>query len=111
MKKIDINVDDIPISLLLKIKEKIYKLYFHYNYFGDRIYVDLFTENGDIIFKDEKIVYGTPLWLPFLKDSSGNLNPDFPNGYIRAISIDGIEREVNLENFGKSVILTLSDVE
>ena len=109
MEIIEIDKNLIPYRFKIKITNGIFQLGIRYNDYADRIYVDLFTDTGDIIQDNETMTYGIPLFKNVMEDVNGNLNPSYPDKYIQPLAPDGVEVECNLENLGVSYFLALRD--
>lgn len=109
MDIIKIKKDKIPYRTKIKFSNGIFEFRFRYNRFADRIYVDVYNEDSELLADSEKLVYGIPLWYKILEDNDGNLNIDFPDKYIIPLSADGEERPVNLKNLQENIFLTIQD--
>jgi hypothetical protein len=109
MEIIEIDKNLIPYRFKMKFSNRIFQLGIRYNDFADRLYIDLFDDNGNIIQDNEVITYGIPLFKNTMEDINGNLNPNYPDKYIQPLAPNGIEVECNLKNFGVSYFLALRD--
>lgn len=109
MEIIEINKNLIPYKFKVKFSNGIFQFGIRYNDFSDRLYIDLFTDTGDIIHDNETLTYGIPLFKQVMEDINGNLNPNYPNKYIQPLAPDGDEVECNLANLGESYFLAVRD--
>jgi len=106
---IEIKKDKIPYKTKIKFSNGAFQFGFRYNQNADRFFVDLYTENGELIHDSERMIFGFPLFWNVMEDLQGNLNPNFPDKYIIPSSDDGSEKEPNLSNISESVFLKLQD--
>lgn len=104
---IRIKKEKIPYKTKVKFSNGIFKLGFRYNSTADRLLVDLYTEDGELIQDSERMMQEQPLWWIMLEDIQGNHNPIYPDAYLIPVSDDGTEKEVNLENINSSIFLKI----
>ena len=109
MEIIEIDKSLIPYKFKLKCSNGIFQFGIRYNEYADRIFIDLFTDTGDIIHDNETLTYGIPLFKNVMEDINNNLNPLYPDKYIQPLSADGEEVECNLTNLGESYFLAVRD--
>ena len=109
MTIIEIDKDLIPYKFNLKFTNDTFKFCIRYNSYSDRIVIDLYDTDDNIIQDNATVTYGIPMFMQFMEDSNGNLNPNYPDKYIIPLSTDGEEVTCNLENLGETYFLTLID--
>ena len=109
MDIIDIDKDSIPYTFSLKFTNDTFKFCIRYNAYSDRVIMDLYDTDNNLIQDNETLTYGIPLFKQFMEDGSGNLNSDYPDKYIIPLASDGEEVECNLSNLGESYFLALID--
>ena len=108
-----INLDntDIPCKKKIVIDDETFILHAKYRAYDDRLTVDLYDEFENVLGVGEKLVFGVPIFYYMLKDNKDNYNNKFPKQFIVPYSVDGKEKETNLENFGKEYFLTIFEQE
>lgn len=100
---IEVFPDDIPYKQEVVIGNTSHILQFGHNTVSDTVEVDLFDTSGALIHGGETLVYGMPLWYPFIGQ------PGYPTVYITPASVDGIECPINLSTLGAQIQLTITD--
>lgn len=109
MTIISIDKDLIPYKFKIKFSNGTFQFHIRYNSYSDRILIDLYNSDEDIVHDNAQLTYGIPLFYNFLEDSNGNLNNNYPNKYIIPLSTDDVEVECNFENLGDTYFLMLVD--
>lgn len=107
MDIIEIDKTLIPYKFKIKFSNGTFQFGIRYNDYSDRILVDLYNENGELIHDNEELVYGIPLFKSVMEDVNGNLNNDYPIKYIQPLSTDGSEVVCNLANLGETYFLAV----
>lgn len=101
MEVIAVTVDDIPYKQEVVLDSTSHIVQFRHNPVTDTVEVDLYDTAGNLIHSGETIVYGMPLWYPFLGQNG------YPKVNIVPVSVDGVERLVNMETLGTLVKLAV----
>lgn len=96
-----IKKESIPYITDINIEGKNYQIEFKYNQYDERVYVDLYTSEGDLIYPNEPIIFGVPLWFNKLVDEKGNFNKKFPNKYIIPNTLDRKVVKITYDNIDK----------
>lgn len=109
MEVLDIVKDDIPYSFKVKFDNGSFFLSIKYNSIMDRFYIDLYDEDSNVIYENEMIQYGIPLWYQYYEDDNFNQNDSLPLKWLIAISADGVYREVNFKNLQENVFIAIVD--
>ena len=107
---IAIDKNKIPYKFDIKFENGIFRFKISYNKFNDRIYIELYDTDDNVIFENEMLQFGMPCWLPQMIDNQNNLNPDYPNKFLVPLSASGEELPVNILNIGESVFLSIQEV-
>lgn len=79
---INISKEQIPYITDVEINGKLFKLGFNYNLYDNRIYIDLYDENGNVLSEDEPIVLGQILFSRYYIDNATNFRNEFPKALI-----------------------------
>ena len=82
LTKIKLNKELIPSKIELIINGEIFYLGFNYNLYDERIYIDLYNAEDNLIQSQEPIILATPLWSRFQIDVAGNIKKGFPKALI-----------------------------
>lgn len=96
---INIDVDKIPYTFRIKLRDKTFIFTIKYNDIGKFFTVDLFDSNGEILALGEIVRYGRPLFNTIEDDR-------FPIPIIVPLCINGTNTDgVTLDNLGSTVKL------
>lgn len=99
--KIDILKESIPYSTDITIAGTTFRFDFKYNSFDERVYIDLYDMEGNLIYPNEPILFGIPLWFNKVVDETGNFNKKFPQKYIIPNTLDRRIEKITLLNIDK----------
>lgn len=98
---ITILKESIPYSTDITIAGITYQFDFKYNSYDERVYVDLYDIEGNLIYPNEPILFGIPLWFNKLVDEKGNFNKKFPQKYIIPNTKDRTIEKITFNNIDK----------
>nr|DAS74821.1 MAG TPA: hypothetical protein [Caudoviricetes sp.] len=107
--KIEILKDSIPYITDVTIAGETYQFEFIYNSYDNRIYINLYDINNDLIYPNEPILFGIPLWFNKLVDEKGNFNKKFPKRYIVPNTLDRNIEKIGFNNINKIELVVLED--
>ena len=96
--KITILKDSIPYSTDVTIKDRTYQFEFIFNSYDRRVYINLYDMDGVLIYANEPIMFGIPLWFNRLVDEKANFNHNFPEVYIIPKTIDRTIKKITFDN-------------
>lgn len=99
--KLRIAKESIPYITEITITGKTYQFEFIYNSYDKRVYVNLFDIKGNLIYPNEPISFGIPLWINQLVDEKGNFNTKYPRAYIIPNTEDRKIVKITYENIDK----------
>lgn len=100
--RIEIEKSELPYNYDIVLGADEYRMLFKYNEFCD-LFTCTLSLDGDILVYDEPVIYGVPLFQDVF-------DPDnFPCVEIVPFDESGIEDEVNYDNLGETVFLTIDD--
>ncbi len=91
----------IPYSTDITIAGITFQFDFKYNSFDERVYIDLYDVEGNLIYANEPIMFGIPLWYNKLVDEYGNFNKKFPQKYIIPNTLDRTVEKITFLNIDK----------
>lgn len=72
--KINIMKESIPYITDVTIAGTTFQFEFTYNSYDKRVYVTLYDIEDNLIYPNEPILFGIPLWFNKLVDEKGNFN-------------------------------------
>ena len=97
--------NSIPYITDVNIAGENYQFEFTCNQYDGRVYVNLYTPASDLIYPNEPIIYGVPLWINKMTDTKGNLNKKFPKKYIIPNTVDRKPIDIRFSNIDKIQLL------
>ena len=98
---IEIEKDLIPYNFDIMLEKEEFNIYIMYNSVTDSFSATL-SKNGEVLVDNELIVYGVPLF-------QNVQNEKFPCLDIVPFDESGQTNEINWDNFGTLVLLTIDD--
>lgn len=96
-----IKKESIPYVTDINVGGENYQLLFKYNQYDKRIYVDLYDAAGELIYPNEPLTFGVPLWFNKIVDEKGNFNKKFPQKYIISNTLDRKILKITYDNIDK----------
>jgi hypothetical protein len=99
---IEIEKTELPCSYDIVLGAEEFRLTFKYNEECD-LFTCTLSKDGEVLVYDEPIVYGVPLFQDVYDSDT------FPCIDIVPLDESGEENEVNYDNFGETVFLTIDD--
>ena len=103
--KINIMKESIPYITDVTIAGTTFQFEFTYNSYDKRVYVTLYDIENNLIYPNEPILFGIPLWFNKLVDEKGNFNKKYPQKYIIPNTLDRKVVKINYENIDKIELL------
>lgn len=100
---IELDPKEIPVVFDISLAEDDYTMGINYNQIYDFFTVDLWDSEGVVIVLGEKIILNGPLFESIVDER-------LPGPSIVPYDESGIAQEVTLENFYKTVFLTIDDL-
>ena len=103
--KINIMKESIPYITDVTIAGTTFQFEFTYNSYDRRVYVTLYDIDDNLIYPNEPILFGIPLWFNKLVDEKGNFNKKYPQKYIIPNTLDRKAVKIDYENIDKIELL------
>ena len=107
--KINILKDSIPYITDITIAGETYQFEFTYNSYDNRVYITLYDIDNNLIYANEPILFGIPLWLNKLIDEKDNYNKKFPKKPIIPNTFDRKIVKITFDNIDKIELLVIED--
>lgn len=101
--RIEVDKDKIPYQFQIVLGGVRFQMEFQYNETDERFTCTLYDTDGGVIVYNEPLVYGNPLFSPFMH---GRVYPPMD---IIPLDESGQESNITWDNFGNTVFLTLDD--
>lgn len=101
MISLKINKNSIPYITPIIIGENSFYIEFKYNLYDERIYINLYDNENNLLYPSEPILYGIPLWHNKLIGQNGNTNKKYPQAWIIPNTIDRTIEKITYENIEK----------
>lgn len=105
MNSIKIAKDSIPYITDVNIAGENFQFEYTYNSYDKRVYVTLYDADGNLLYPNEPILFGIPLWFNQLVDEKGNFNHKYPKAFLIPNTEDRTIVKITYENIDKIEIL------
>ena len=109
--RINIKKELIPYQFQLKISGDIFFMNLKHFVYNDRIYIDIYDENKNLLLQNEKLIQDVPIGIYLFKDNNGSQNIDLPKAILVPMSDNNLKYNINFSNFCTEVFLELFEVD
>lgn len=108
--RINIKKELIPYQFQLKSKSNIFYINLKHFAYNDRIYIDIYDENKNLLLENEKLIQDVPIGLYLFKDNNLTQNVFLPSAIIVPMSDNNKKYVINFDNFYTEVFLEYFEV-
>ena len=108
--RINIKKELIPYQFQLKSKRDIFYINLKHFAYNDRIYIDIYDENKNLLLENEKLIQDVPIGLYLFKDNNLTQNVFLPSAIIVPMSDNNKKYDINFDNFYTEVFLEYFEV-
>ena len=107
---LNIKKELIPYQVQLKSKGDIFYINLKHFAYNDRIYIDIYDENKNLLLENEKLIQDVPIGLYLFKDNNLTQNVFLPSAIIVPMSDNNKKYVINFDNFYTEVFLEYFEV-
>ena len=108
--RLNIKKELIPYQFQLKSKGDIFYITLKHFAYNDRIYIDIYDENKNLLLENEKLIQDVPIGLYLFKDNNLTQNVFLPSAIIVPMSDNNKKYVINFDNFYTEVFLEYFEV-
>lgn len=108
--RLNIKKELIPYQFQLKSKGDIFYINLKHFAYNDRIYIDIYDENKNLLLENEKLIQDVPIGLYLFKDNNLTQNVFLPSAIIVPMSDNNKKYVINFDNFYTEVFLEYFEV-